>query len=125
MDQASDVFKTNEDHELLTALKNAGFQGERDRIAELSVKFEEHSEQLQEVGSFGTFYGIISLVCILCLSSNVLSLCFISVFWLFYCYDFWTLINQCIIYYFCLFRCGLLKTGFVNAECVVLEFYSV
>jgi len=49
MDQASDVFKTNEDHELLTALKNAGFQGERDRIAELSVKFEEHSEQLQEV----------------------------------------------------------------------------
>ena len=62
MDQASDVFKTNEDHELLTALKNAGFQGERDRIAELSVKFEEHSEQLQEVGLLLLCYWIIFLV---------------------------------------------------------------
>lgn len=49
MDQASDMFKSNEDHELLTTLKTAGMAGQRERVDELSVKFEEHSEQLQEV----------------------------------------------------------------------------
>ena len=50
MDQASDLFKTNEDHELLAGLKAAGLSGEAGAVDELSVKFEEHSEQLQEVG---------------------------------------------------------------------------
>ena len=50
MDQASDLFKTNEDHELLAALKQAGLSGEPARVDELAVKFEEHSDQLQEVG---------------------------------------------------------------------------
>lgn len=49
MDQASELFKTNEDHEILMALKTAGVRGEIDRVEELSVKFEEHSEQLEEV----------------------------------------------------------------------------
>ncbi|XP_064646308.1 alpha-catulin-like isoform X1 [Lineus longissimus] len=49
MDQASDVFKTNEDHDILMALKTAGLNGEVDRVNEITVKFEEHSEQLQEV----------------------------------------------------------------------------
>ena len=49
MEQASEVFKTNEDHELLSALKTAGWNGEKERVDELSVKYEEHSEQLQEV----------------------------------------------------------------------------
>ena len=49
MDQASEIFKVNEDHELLTALKIAGQSGQVERVDEISVKFEEHSEQLQEV----------------------------------------------------------------------------
>ena len=49
MDQASDVFKSNEDGELVCALKAAGLAGQRERVDELSVKFEEHSEQVQEV----------------------------------------------------------------------------
>ena len=49
MDQASDVFKLNEDHELLLALKSAGIGGLKDKVDEFSVKFEEHSDQLQEV----------------------------------------------------------------------------
>lgn len=49
MDQAADVFKLNEDQQLLTALKAAGLGGQRDKVNELSVKFDEHSDQLQEV----------------------------------------------------------------------------
>lgn len=49
MDQASDVFKLNEDHELLAALKSAGLSGLKERVDELSVKFEEHADQLMEV----------------------------------------------------------------------------
>lgn len=49
MDQASEVFKSNEDGELINALKAAGLAGQRERVDELSVKFEEHSEQVQEV----------------------------------------------------------------------------
>ncbi len=49
MEQCSDIFKSNEDHDLLTVMKNAGLSGERPRVDEISVKFEEHTEQLQEV----------------------------------------------------------------------------
>jgi len=49
LDQAADVFKLNEDQALLTSLKAAGVAGLTDKVNELSVKFEEHSEQLQEV----------------------------------------------------------------------------
>jgi len=49
MDQAADVFKLNEDQALLSSLKAAGLSGQTDKVNELSVKFEEHSEQLQEV----------------------------------------------------------------------------
>ena len=49
MDQASDVFKLNEDHELLAALKSSGLNGLKERVDELSVKFEEHADQLMEV----------------------------------------------------------------------------
>ncbi|XP_033728818.1 alpha-catulin-like isoform X1 [Pecten maximus] len=49
MEQASDLFKTNEDHELLKCLKGAGIAGEAERVEELTVKFEEHMEQLEEV----------------------------------------------------------------------------
>ena len=50
MDQSSDVFKSSDDHQLLTALKTVGLSGDIAHITELSVKFEEHSDQLQEVG---------------------------------------------------------------------------
>ena len=60
MDQASDVFKLNEDHELLAALKMAGLDGQKEKVDELSVKFEEHSEQLQEA-SWSTFSSLLSL----------------------------------------------------------------
>ncbi|XP_013408473.1 alpha-catulin isoform X2 [Lingula anatina] len=49
MDQASEVFHSNEEQELFTALRNAGSNGEKGAVDEVSVKFEEHSEQLQEV----------------------------------------------------------------------------
>lgn len=39
----------SQDHELLAGLKTSGMNGERGRVDELSVKFEEHSDQLQEV----------------------------------------------------------------------------
>ncbi|OWF56469.1 alpha-catulin-like [Mizuhopecten yessoensis] len=49
MEQASELFKTNEDHDLLKCLKGAGIAGEAERVEELTVKFEEHMEQLEEV----------------------------------------------------------------------------
>ena len=49
MDQAADVFKLNEDQALLSSLKTASQSGQTDKVNELSVKFDEHSEQLQEV----------------------------------------------------------------------------
>ena len=52
MDQASEVFKTNEDHELLTSLKQAALQANKARVDELAQKFQEHSEQIQEVSVF-------------------------------------------------------------------------
>ena len=48
MDQAADLFKLNEDQQLLTALKSAGLKGQKDRVNELSVKFDEHTDQLHE-----------------------------------------------------------------------------
>ena len=49
MDQASELFKANEDHDLLKCLKTAGINGDVKKVDELSVKFEEHREQLEEV----------------------------------------------------------------------------
>ncbi|XP_052829405.1 alpha-catulin isoform X1 [Octopus bimaculoides] len=49
MDQASELFKVNEDHDLLKGLKIHGLAGSPDKVDELSVKFREHSEQLEEV----------------------------------------------------------------------------
>mgnify|MGYP000028244596 CR=1 FL=1 len=50
MEQASDLFKSNEDHILLHSLQTAGVSGEVGSVDELSVKFEEHVDQLEEVG---------------------------------------------------------------------------
>ena len=49
MEQCSDIFKANEDADLLQTLRSAGQSGERNRVDEISVKFQEHAEQLQEV----------------------------------------------------------------------------
>lgn len=49
MDQASELFKANEDHEILKHLKAAGGSGDQQRVAEMTVKFEEHMQQLEEV----------------------------------------------------------------------------
>ncbi|XP_046556025.1 alpha-catulin-like [Haliotis rubra] len=49
MDQASELFKMNEDHELLQGLRIAGMNGDVDQVEELTIKFEEHQEQLEEV----------------------------------------------------------------------------
>ena len=51
MDQASELFKSNEDHILLQGLRTSGIEGECNKVEELSVKFEEHIEQLEEVSS--------------------------------------------------------------------------
>ncbi|CAE1327556.1 Alpha-catulin [Acanthosepion pharaonis] len=49
MDQASELFKINEDHDLLKGLKLHGLAGCPEKVDELSVKFREHAEQLEEV----------------------------------------------------------------------------
>ena len=49
MEQCSDIFRANEDADLLQTLRSAGQSGERNRVDEISVKFQEHAEQLQEV----------------------------------------------------------------------------
>ena len=51
MEHCSDLFKANEDADLLTALRTGGQSGERARVDEISVKFHEHAEQLTEVRS--------------------------------------------------------------------------
>ncbi|XP_070570526.1 alpha-catulin-like isoform X2 [Ptychodera flava] len=48
LDQASEIFQNNEDHDLLTTLKNGGVAGDLDKVEEYSLKFSEHTEQLQE-----------------------------------------------------------------------------
>ena len=53
MDQASDVFVTNADDELLGAMKTAALADDAPRMNQLLAKFYEHSEQLQEVGGGG------------------------------------------------------------------------
>ena len=54
MSQASDLFKQNDDEGLLKALRLAGMQGELDTVEEMTVRFSEHQEQLEEVGLFYT-----------------------------------------------------------------------
>ena len=49
MDQASELFKSNEDHEILKRLRAAGASGDQQRVTEMTVKFEEHMQQLEEV----------------------------------------------------------------------------
>ncbi|CAG5122756.1 unnamed protein product [Candidula unifasciata] len=49
MSQASDLFRQNDDEGLLKSLRMAGMAGELDRVEELTVKFSEHQEQLEEV----------------------------------------------------------------------------
>ncbi|KAI8738521.1 alpha-catulin [Biomphalaria glabrata] len=49
MSQASDLFRQNDDECLLKALKKSGLSGDFDRVEELTVKFSEHQEQLEEV----------------------------------------------------------------------------
>jgi len=66
MDQAADVFKLNEDQALLSSLKAAGLGGQTDKVNELSVKFEEHSEQLQEVIVSPVLLGSIAVYSVRC-----------------------------------------------------------
>ena len=66
MDQAADVFKLNEDQALLSSLKAAGLSGQTDKVNELSVKFEEHSEQLQEVIVSPVLLGSIAVCSVRC-----------------------------------------------------------
>ena len=49
MEQASELFRMNEDHDLLKGLCVAGTNGDVALVEELTVKFEEHMEQLEEV----------------------------------------------------------------------------
>jgi len=68
MDQAADVFKLNEDQALLSSLKAAGLSGQTEKVNELSVKFEEHSEQLQEV----TLPLVVAIVVVVFVAAAVL-----------------------------------------------------
>ncbi|XP_022111474.1 alpha-catulin-like isoform X2 [Acanthaster planci] len=48
LDQASEIFRSSDDQDLLANLKQRGAAGELDRVEEHALKFSEHSEQLQE-----------------------------------------------------------------------------
>ena len=126
MDQASEVFKTNEDHELLSFLKNAGMAGERGRVDEFSVKFNEHSEQLQEVLISYKHYIIVVIIkqseagcllystrsaaassAVICFQNSYLSInfCFlilhtaIAYHWIIFFVTFWSPYHQPFYYY--------------------------
>ncbi|XP_041375020.1 alpha-catulin-like [Gigantopelta aegis] len=49
MEQASELFRMNEDHDLLKGLCVSGTSGDVALVEELTIKFEEHMEQLEEV----------------------------------------------------------------------------
>lgn len=49
MSQASDLFRQNDDEGLLKALRVSGLAGDLNHVEELTVKFSEHQEQLEEV----------------------------------------------------------------------------
>jgi hypothetical protein len=49
MEQASELFRRNEDHELLASLRAAGQEGDIQHAEQLTVHFSEHQEQLEEV----------------------------------------------------------------------------
>ena len=55
MSQASDLFRQNDDEGLLKSLRVSGISGELARVEELTVKFSEHQEQLEEVCAFLIF----------------------------------------------------------------------
>ena len=85
MDQASELFKINEDHDLLKGLKLHGLAGCPDKVDELSVKFREHAEQLEEVNcicfkQFSNFYLIYNMT----LFFSSFSFFFFSLFSLFF-----------------------------------------
>lgn len=52
MEQASELFRRNEDHELLAGLRAAGLNGEVQQAEQLTIQFAEHQEQLEEVSLF-------------------------------------------------------------------------
>ena len=49
MDQAQDIYRGSDDQAILTSLREAGLAAQGDSVDEISVKFHEHAERLQEV----------------------------------------------------------------------------
>lgn len=60
LEQANDIFSSNIDGEIVSAMKSSGVAGDLDKIDELTVQIFEHSEQVQEVG---VFPGLLFSVC--------------------------------------------------------------
>lgn len=49
IEQASDIFRSNQDHIVLSNIKEVATKSERDRLTKLSEKFHEHSDQVQDL----------------------------------------------------------------------------
>ncbi|PIK61663.1 putative alpha-catulin-like [Apostichopus japonicus] len=47
--QAADIFRTNEDHVILTNIREAASSAEKGKLGKLSEKFHEHSDQVQDL----------------------------------------------------------------------------
>ena len=71
MDQASELFKANEDHEILKRLRAAGASGDQQRVTEMTVKFEEHMQQLEEVRLIVEKYPRIHWSFVFCLDFTI------------------------------------------------------
>lgn len=51
MNQASELFKSAEEGDLVASLRQCAASGEAEKVRELSIKVDEHSEHIQEVSN--------------------------------------------------------------------------
>lgn len=49
MDQVAEVFRTNEDHVILSSIKACSVSGDIDGVEQFIERFREHAEHMQEV----------------------------------------------------------------------------
>lgn len=49
LDQVAEVFRTNEDHLILTSIKTCSVSGDIDGVETFIERFREHAEHMQEV----------------------------------------------------------------------------
>jgi hypothetical protein len=56
MNQASELFKSAEEGDLVASLRQCAASGAAEKVRELSIKLDEHSEHIQEVSKWNYLY---------------------------------------------------------------------